>query len=162
MDENNTANGNQAGSAGEKSTVFGSGSGAEERILSEIKLLALKQVRWQRLSAVFMMGILTVVLVVVVILLPSVLYTLNNINGAVNEVSASIGKVMESVDQVDAAVAEMQSASKSLNGLVEDNAEEITNAVTKLSEVDYAGLNQAIQDLQDAVGPVASFFNKFR
>ena len=155
----NDMNNNQALSAFNASD---SGSGTSEQLLLEIKELTRKQVRWQRVSAAFMLGILTVVLVVVVILLPRVLLTLDGVDKATAQVSESITEVMKTVDQVDGAVAELQTASENLNGLVEENSEKITDAVTKLSEVDYEGLNKAIKDLQNAVGPVANFFNKFR
>ena len=32
----------------------------------------------------------------------------------------------------------------------------------EMTKVDFDGLNKAIKDLQDAVSPVANFFNKFR
>ena len=32
----------------------------------------------------------------------------------------------------------------------------------KMNDIDFEGLNKAIQDLQDAVGPFATFMNKFK
>ncbi len=133
-----------------------------DQLLSEIRMLSKKQVLWHRLSALFMMGILLVLLATVVVLLPRILQTLHSIDSAVAQVT-------QSMDDVDSMIAEMTTASRNLNGLVEENAEPLTDAVTKMSEVtakmediDFEGLNQAIKDLQAAVGPVANFFNKFR
>lgn len=155
----NDMNNNQALSAFNASD---GGSGTSEQLLLEIKELTRKQVRWQRVSAAFMMAILTIVLVVVVILLPGILYTLRNIDQAANEVTESMIRVTESVDEADAAIAEIKTASQNLNELVSNNSDAITDSVSKLSEIDYEGLNKAIKDLQDAIGPVANFFNKFR
>ena len=134
----------------------------EELIWEELKKLSKKQVRWHRLSALFMLGILVTLLAVVVVLLPRMLQTLRSIDEAVAQVT-------ESIDDVDAMVAEMTTASKNLNDLVNANAQPLTDAVSELSEVatemsniDYEGLNQAIKDFQGAVGPVANFFKKFR
>ena len=59
-------------------------------------------------------------------------------------------------------VSEMTTASKNLNELVNENAGPLTEAVKNMSNVDFDGLNKAITDLQDTVGPMANFFNRFR
>ena len=59
-------------------------------------------------------------------------------------------------------VLEMTDASKNLNQLVSDNSQALTDSVTNMSNIDFEGLNAAIKDLQDTVGPMASFFNRFR
>ena len=41
-------------------------------------------------------------------------------------------------------------------------AKKMSPLVNALTEIDFDGLNQAIKDLQDAVGPLASFMSKFR
>ena len=56
----------------------------------------------------------------------------------------------------------MTDASKNLNQLVGDNSEALNEAITNMANVDYDGLNKAIKDLQDTVGPMANFFSKFR
>ena len=43
---------------------------------------------------------------------------------------------------------------------VDDNGENLAAAVKSLSEIDFEGLNKAITDLQDAVGPLASLMKK--
>ena len=52
--------------------------------------------------------------------------------------------------------------SKSLNGFVTDNAQTLTDAATDISNIDFEGLNGAIRDLQDAVGPFAKMMNRFK
>ena len=127
----------------------------DEKLLEEIKRYSKKQVKWQRLSALCILGALIVVIVVLFVLIPRVLITLDHINSVA-------AKVESSLEGVDTMVSEMTDASKNLNNLVGENSKALTDAIDKMANVDYEGLNQAIQDLQDAVGPMANFFNKFR
>ena len=56
----------------------------------------------------------------------------------------------------------MTDASNNLNQLVNDNTEPLTQAVNNMAGIDFEGLNQAITDLQGAVGPLANFFGRFK
>lgn len=142
--------------------IVSSASDKEREFYEELKKLTKKQVRWQRLSAIFMMGLLVVLIAVVVVLLPRILTTLQSMDEAIVQIS-------KSMEEVDAMVVELTNASKNLNDLVDANADPLTSAVSNISQVademtkvDFDGLNKAIKDLQDAVSPVANFFNKFR
>lgn len=114
-----------------------------------------KHLFWQRLSALAVVATFLVVLIAVVILVPQISETLGHINKVATDAEAAI-------ENVDEMVLEMTDASKNLNQLVGDNSEALTEAVTNMSNIDFDGLNEAIKDLQDTVGPMASFFNKFR
>jgi hypothetical protein len=114
-----------------------------------------KQLFYQRILALAAVGIFVVILYTVMTVVPRITATLTNLDGVV----ADAGNSLKEIDKM---VAEMESASKNLNELVDANAEPLTDAVEKLGNVDFDGLNQAITDLQDAVHPMASFFNKFR
>ena len=114
-----------------------------------------KHLFWQRLSALAVVATFLVVLVVAMILVPQVLATLDNINRVAKDAESAVANV-------DTMVLEMTDASKNLNQLVGDNSEALNEAITNMANVDYDGLNKAINDLQDTVGPMASFFSKFR
>ena len=114
-----------------------------------------KHLFWQRISAMAVVAMFLVVLVTAMILVPQVVNTLNSINKVAVDAEAAIG-------DVEVMVSEITSASKNLNKLVDDNDEKLTEAVNNLSSVDFDGLNAAIKDLQDTVGPMASFFSRFR
>ena len=70
-------------------------------------------------------------------------------------------KAQASLVKVDEMTEGLNEASKNLNKLVDENAEIMTDAVKSISEIDFEGLNQAITDLQGAVGPLANFFGRF-
>ena len=114
-----------------------------------------KHLFWQRLSAMAVVATFLVVLVVAMILVPQVLATLDNINRVAKDAESAVANV-------DTMVLEMTDASKNLNQLVGDNSEALNEAITNMANVDYDGLNKAIKDLQDTVGPMANFFSKFR
>jgi len=114
-----------------------------------------KHLFWQRISAMAVVAMFLVVLVTAMILVPQVVNTLNSINKVAVDAEAAIG-------DVEVMVSEITSASKNLNKLVDDNDEKLTEAVNNMSNVDFDGLNAAIKDLQDTVGPMASFFSRFR
>ena len=42
------------------------------------------------------------------------------------------------------------------------NGEAMTGAVQSIEDIDFEGLNKAIQDLQDAVGPFAKTMRMFK
>ena len=127
----------------------------ENDYLKELRDIAKKQLKWQRRTALAMAGIFAVMLIAVLILVPKVTTTLDNIDEVVSNISGS-------VDDINIMVAEMTEASSNINTLVGDNAVTLTEAVNNLAGIDFEGLNKAIKDLQDAVGPMASFFNRFR
>ena len=114
-----------------------------------------KHLFWQRISALAVVAMFLVVLVTAMTLVPQVINTLNSINKVAVDAEAAIG-------DVEVMVSEITTASKNLNQLVDDNDEKLTEAVNNLSSVDFDGLNAAIGDLQDTVGPMAAFFSKFR
>ncbi len=122
---------------------------------SEVKTLLKKQLFWQRISAVIFAGILGVMIYSAATIIPAATSALVRANEVATDVENSL-------DNIDKMVAEMTDATVNLNKLVQDNSDTITGAVKELSEIDFDGLNKAIKDLQDAVGPVASFFKKFR
>ena len=114
-----------------------------------------KHLFWQRISAFAVLAMFLTVFVAALMLIPQMITTLNTVNRVAVEVENAIEDVNTMVD-------EMTIASTNLNKLVDDNAQGLTDAVTNLSNVDFEGLNKAIQDLQDAIGPMATFFNKFK
>ncbi len=120
----------------------------------ELLKIARKQLFFQRISAVCMVVVTLAVVFAVIRVVPQVETTLNHINNVAL-------KAQDSLAQVDDMTDGLIKASENLNKLVDDNAEELTNAVRQISEIDFEGLNKAITDLQGAVGPISNFFGRF-
>ena len=127
----------------------------DEKLIAELLKTNKKQLFWQRIIAIGLAGLLATVIVVARILVPEATQTLQSFN----EVAI---KEQETLEEIDKVADSLVQASTNLDKLVADNAEELTDAVKKISEVDFEGLNKGIKDFQDAVGPLANFMNRFR
>ena len=91
----------------------------------------------------------------VVIILPKAFSTLSHVSSALTKAEQSLG-------EIDTMAKEITTTTTALNELVSDNGKSITEAVTSMSKIDYEGLNTAITDLKDSVGPLAGFMSKFK
>ena len=119
-----------------------------------IKLIK-KQLFYQRIGAACLVGMFLVILVAAVLMVPRVTTTLSHINDVAI-------KAQESLDKMDAMTADISGSAQNFDKLLDENGQKLTDAVTSISEIDFQGLNDAIKDLQDAVGPMATFMNRFR
>ena len=123
--------------------------------LEELIMLNRKQLFYRRIGTWCLAGILVVVAIAVIILIPKVTITLDHIN------SVAV-KAEESLANVDTMAADVSNSAANFDKLLAENSKELTESIKEISEIDFDGLNKAIKDLQDAVGPMASFMNKFR
>ena len=126
---------------------------SNDAILTELRDLSKKRLFYQKISTCCMAGMLAVLLICVLIVIPKVSTTLSHINSVATKAETSI----ESIDKMTDSILK---ASENMNKLVDDNGENLAAAVKSLSEIDFEGLNKAISDLQDAVGPMAAFMKK--
>ena len=124
--------------------------------------LVKKQLFYQRIATGCIAGVLLVVIIVAAVLIPRINDTIDHVNETIAQVKVVATNAEKSLENVDVMIDGIIKATDNMNTLVEENAEEITKSTKSMSEIDFDGLNQAIKDLQDAVGPVATFFNKFR
>lgn len=99
-----------------------------------------------------------------VIVLGVVLYTASVLIPKINVTYQNMELIMEDLQIVTSELAEAD-----INKMIEDvdelavkSQENIGSAMEKINAIDIEGLNQAIRNLSDAVGPFAEFFNKFR
>ena len=127
----------------------------DSAILAEIRDLSKKNLFYRKISTYCLAGMLAVLVLCMLIVVPKVSTTLSHINSVAT-------KAEESLKNVDTMSESILKASENMNKLVDDNGANLADAVKSLSEIDFEGLNKAITDLQDAVGPMATFMNKFR
>ncbi|WP_029231555.1 hypothetical protein [Butyrivibrio sp. VCB2006] len=123
--------------------------------LAELLKLTKKQLFFQRIAAVSLAGVFVVVAIAMLIMIPRVTTTLSHINSVAVKAEASL-------DKVDTMTSDISGSAQNFDKLLNDNGKKLTDAVTSISEIDFEGLNTAIKDLQDAVGPMATFMNRFR
>jgi hypothetical protein len=130
-------------------------SASSEELLIEIRNLTKKKLFWQKISTCFIAAIAGIVLVTMVIVIPQLEATLNHINDTAI-------KAQDSLNEANTMITSITEASENFDSLVAKNGEGLTSAVESMSKIDFEGLNEAIKDLQDAIGPLAAFMSKFR
>lgn len=130
-------------------------SANSEELLIEIRNLTKKKLFWQKISTCCIAAITGIVLVTMVIVIPQLEATLNHINDTAI-------KAQDSLNEANTMITSITEASENFDSLVAKNGEGLTSAIESMSKIDFEGLNEAIKDLQDAIGPLAAFMSKFR
>ncbi|MCR4758160.1 MAG: hypothetical protein K5792_10215, partial [Butyrivibrio sp.] len=128
---------------------------SETALLTQMRDLHKKQLFWQKISTCCIAVMAATVVIVAIAVVPKTVNTIHN----VNQVAI---KAQTSLEDMDEMISNITEASSGMNELVKENGEGLTSAVKNLSEIDFEGLNTAIKDLQDAIGPMAQFMNKFK
>ena len=126
---------------------------SQEEVFAALLKNSRKQVFYARLAAIFTLILLAAVVYSLFRLVPQALETMEN----ANTVLLGAEKTLEEIDKMSASLTR---TSDDLSKLVGTNADVLTQSVQKLSEVDFDGINDAVRDLQDAVGPLADAMNK--
>ena len=128
-----------------------------------------KEVKYAKRAAVFTCGLFVIMLVAAIIIVPRVVNTLKTVDDAlltavdtIQSAQGTIDNVNEAIEGVNQMTSSITGTSENMNTMLTDNSQSLTDAVDKMNNIDFDGLNKAIKDLQDAVGPFASFMNRFR
>ena len=82
---------------------------------------------------------------------------------ALSHAADTLSRVDTLSETAEAALTAANAAAESANRLVADNADAISDAMTKINAIDFDALNKAINDLADIVEPLArvsNFFNR--
>lgn len=106
-----------------------------------------KQLNMMKVLMFAIAGIFLILLVTVSVLVPKITTTLNNANMALEQ-------IVYTAEQVDEVFGSVQT-------LVEDSSEGVTQALDNMNSIDFEGLNQSIDDLGKVVAPLSSFFSRF-
>ncbi len=113
---------------------------------------ARKQYRMSQLTALVSVIILAVVLYAATALIPRINTTFQNLD-----------LIMEDLNTItsELAKADLEKMINDVDHLVVNSEENIQNALQKINAIDIDTLNNAISSLNDAVTPLANFFNYF-
>lgn len=140
-----------------------------EELLQQILESSKKEAKHAKWAARFTFGLFLIFLVAGVILVPKVVLTLATVNSTIitagqtiENANGTIDSVNEAIEGVNQMTGSITGTSENMNSMLTDNSQSLTDAVEKMNNIDFEGLNKAIQDLQDAVGPFANFMNRFR
>ena len=133
-----------------------------EELLRQILEAVKNEVKYAKRAAFFMMGLFVVFLVAAIIVIPKVVETLSNVNTAVVSAGETLKGADDAIENINKMSDSITKTSDNMNSMLTDNSESLTAAVEKMNSIDFDGLNSAITDLQDAVGPFADFMNRFK
>ncbi|MBQ9606234.1 MAG: hypothetical protein IJV16_03560 [Lachnospiraceae bacterium] len=133
-----------------------------EELLRQILEADKNEVKYAKRAAFFMMGLFVVFLVAAIIVIPKVVETLSNVNTAVVSAGETLKGADDAIENINKMSDSITKTSDNMNSMLTDNSESLTAAVEKMNSIDFEGLNSAITDLQDAVGPFADFMNRFK
>ncbi|MBQ7678730.1 MAG: hypothetical protein IJT34_02650, partial [Butyrivibrio sp.] len=138
-----------------------------ESLLRSIRAESEKSAFWQRIGALCMAGILLVFTIAVLILVPKVMGILGHVGETLAQLDMLTAEAGELTTKAETVMEEFSDMAKSvtatsegLSGFVDKNSGTLTESVQRLASIDFEGLNQGIQDLQDAVGPMADLFSR--
>ena len=98
--------------------------------------------------------------------MPKVLAVINHVQESLTQVDELVADastlIQDSTDQINALVGDATILIDNANTMILDNTDAVSETVRKLNAVDFERLNKAIQDLDDAIQPLASFANLFK
>lgn len=116
------------------------------------ELYARKQYRMSQITAAASVLVLAVVLYGTAALLPRASATLQNMDA-----------VMKNLEDItsDLAQSDLQQMIADVDGMVSSSEKSVRDALDKINRIDIDTLNQAIQNLNDTVEPLANFFGLF-
>ncbi len=121
-----------------------------------------KTLKLQRISTLCMVGIFAAVVISVFIIVPKVVGALNDVNTLVDRAEISVDNADATLEDISEMAESLEQAGNKMEQMLVDNEQELVDSMDKISKIDFDGLNEAIKDLQDAIGPMAEFMNRFK
>lgn len=112
-------------------------------LLTMLEKLQKKQLFYQRISC-FLILLLVVAMLSII---PTLLNTLN--------------KASEVMENANSALAQAETTLKDVSDLAATTEEQMAEAMTKITSIDFEGLNKGIEDLQSVIKPLSNFFEAF-
>ena len=155
---------------------------SEKELLTELLKSQKKDTRNEKVSAIANAVLAVILLAAAVILIPRTVKALGELDSVVTEAQAVVEQAGPAIDQVNAAMREAETAMKNaqetlaqgsftlgkvnravdgINSLVDQNASTLTDAMRKIDQVDFAGLNTSIRSLAEVLEPLRNFFGAF-
>lgn len=107
-----------------------------------------KQLNMMKALVFAMAGIFLILLLAVAVLVPKVTETLYNANVALEQVTG----MAEHADTI----------LESVDGLVSESSEGVSQAMENMNSIDFQKLNQSIDDFNKVISPLSEFFGRFK
>jgi hypothetical protein len=129
---------------------------------SEGDNVSAKVYRLEIFQTIFTAGIFAVILIAALILVPRAIKLMDQAQVVADRAMEMVDKADTTLGDISDMAMSVKQTGEDMNKLIKDNESTLTDSLDKMSNIDFDGLNTAIKDLQDAVGPFASFMNRFR
>lgn len=124
-------------------------SAEEETLIDSFKKLEKKHLFYQRVSAI----LIAILVIALLSVLPSVFKTLSIAEQTLNNAN-------EAMINANEAILQAQSTLSDVSDFVVTSGEDMSKAMNNLNSIDFAGLNNAIADLESVVEPMSKLFGK--
>ena len=136
---------------------------AEEHtgLMEELIRLEKKELRFSRLTALAGLALAAVLLVAVAVLAPRAVALIEHMERSLSEIDTLAADAGTTLSKTGDTIAEVDKLVRNANTVVVDNTEAVNEAVTKLNNVDFDSLNEAIGGLATAVEPLVRFADLF-
>lgn len=134
----------------------------ETEVWKELLEKTKKQLLYTRVLAAAAVGMFLIMLLAAVVVVPKAAAVLSQVSDVMIRVQGLAETADTAVSGIQEMSGEVTAVSKSLGEFVTNNAQTLTEAAEDISQIDFEGLNNAIQDLQDAVSPFAKMMNRFQ
>ncbi len=141
----------------------------EKEVLERLLEKCGKQLFFMRIFAAAAVGLFLIFFILALVLVPRIVTVLADVDMLMRETGELVEEtdgLMESAEDALADISQMSTevtnVSTEMSSFLTQNAEALSDVASNISEIDFEGLNAAIQDLQDAVGPFANLMNRFK
>ena len=130
-------------------------------LLRELLAFEKKEARYQKVTSILIFCLVVIMGIVSFMIVPVAVQTLTTANETIVMAQEALGKITEEMDSINTMTTSITATSDNMNSMVVENSEELSKAVESMSNIDFDGLNKAIKDLEDAVGPFAKMTRIF-
>ena len=132
----------------------------EQELLQELLRVQKKSGRNSLIAMLAVVLLVAVLLVGLATLLPRATRTLDAAYTTLGEGEVLLKQTEEMVEQAKRSLREVDTMVGSVNKLVEDNTEDLSEAMDKLNSLDIDRLNRSIADLNAVIEPLARLFSR--
>ena len=132
-----------------------------KELLKELLEFEKKEAKYQKVTSILIFCLVVIMGIVSFMIVPVAVQTLTTANETIVMAQNALSKIDQEMDSINTMTKSITATSDNMNSMVIENSEELSKAVESMSNIDFAGLNQAISDLQAAVGPFAKMTRIF-
>jgi uncharacterized protein YoxC len=132
----------------------------EQELLRELLCVQKKSARNNWIAMLAIVALAAAMLIGLATLLPRATRTLDAAYTTLDEGMVLLKQTEEMVDQAKHSLQEVDGMVGSVNQLIEENTDDLTEAMDKLNSIDIDKLNQSIEDLNAVIAPLAKLFGR--